>query len=423
MPTRSPFDVRIVNSLERPTINDFNLGQAAARTSVQKLAELTLDMPNIYNSEHGSGFYGNGFQVVPYSGMTVTVSPGMGFAYYRYGTPQYNVGGVAGVDVFATAGTTPLVMNEPGREIELTAAPAVGMARLDVIAVKRAPIAELSDYTTTDTFNPTAQVFAPSNKPKTLTWVLNDADVQTLAPGQTATAPFVYIPGVEFADSPTNFYSVTPPEVPPGYDCLAVLNVSGGITTITADRIRDYRKLLFSSRTLSFPITFTGGAGPGPTYFPGTLLAFVPPTLPGNMARPVITLSNYEVSNRYTLILPGFVNAKAITATLTAAGPFALTGTYAFTVAVHNPQLPFVVTNELPNTKMDPALVGRLADANYTAPATQFAIGQPYVAIDFELGVVDIAPPTPGANYTATTFNSIGDLHQQEFTGTVTISY
>lgn len=424
--TSHPFDVRVVNSLERPTINDFNLAQAAARTSAQTLAQIALDLPGYVGANTGGGFYGDGFQVLPGSGWTARVNAGYGFVYHAVLDGAANIGGITGVDVFGGAEiAVPLVLTGVGKDISLSAAPTAGYARRDVIAVRRVTEGSLSEYTTTDIFNPVTQVFGPTPKPKTFTWSLDDAAVETLPAGGavSASAPFVYVPGIEAPyTQPDNFLSIALPTIPSGYMLLAVINVMPESTVLQANMICDFRSQVLPGRNLTFALSFVGGSSDGIT--PGSNLTdYNQPKLPGNSGVPILTKTGLGTSNRYALTIPGFFNMRSIAATLSAGGPVydgnPAFHTFANMVTTTEQRTP--EGNVFTTALMTEADTIALADPAISQPAGgQFAVGQPYCRIAFALGYTDLA--IPGMNYQGTAFDSAGTT-TRTISGTVTLSY
>lgn len=429
MSTNSPFDVRIVNPLERPTSSDFNIAQAVERTTAQKVAGLALDMSNQDNPDVSvAGFYGRGFEVVATTGLTVRISPGVGFLWARSFTPTLNINGVPGVDIYNTAEARPFVMDAPGLDITIPTPPAAGLFRRDAIAIRKLAAASLATQISTDRFNPTQQVFAPQLAYKTLTWTLNAVEVPVIPAGpSTAEAEILYVKGATATyDGPNDFFNYGVPEIPSGYELLAVLNIEGGATEITDGYICDFRKLFFPERVLTFPVQLTAGAAPvvpPEVPMPGTALAFSPPYLPGGLTQPVIRCTEPTVVNKYSLYFRGFYNAKKIAVSLNVGGVTANTAEITCVATIGDSYIPNsgVPVDPMFIPYLSANQVTALADPTITQPTVNWAVGQPYCRIDFRLGVVDINPPA-GVYYTSTTFTTSGET-TRTLTGTVTISY
>lgn len=426
MATSKPFDVRVVNSLERPTSTDFNLAQAASRTSVQALAELCLDMERAPTASYDAGFVDYSFSVSPTtpSGMTVQINPGVGFAHYSSMAANDNIGGVSGLDVFASVPTVPIVLTTP-RTIPILTAPLSGFMRRDIIAVKTLTSSDalLSDQVTTDVFNPLSQVFTPSLRYKTLGWCLDEVTIETLPAGgaASATEKLLYIPGTQQPYSePNDLLTYTLPTVPSGFTVLAIINVIPGTSIIAQNCICDYRPLYFPTRSVAIPIEFIGGAKDG---IPGDQLIVVnSPIVRGMIGLPIVTKTGLETSNRYSIIIPGIVNANRITGVFTAGGDVydGNPDNYTFSnlVTVTSQIAAADITN---GPRISQFVQTNLADPNLSSPASDIlAIGQPYSIVSLALGYVDLA--IPGMNYQGTTFDSAGTA-TRTISGTVTISY
>lgn len=426
MATSNPFDVRVVNPLERPTSTDFNVAQAAARTSVQTLAELCLDMRQAVGSPYNSGFIDSGFVVsskTP-SGMAVQINPGIGFAHYFSMPANTNIGGVPGLDVFASAPTIPIVLTTP-RTIPILTAPLSGFMRRDIVAVKTLTSTDalLSDQVTTDIFNPLSQVFAPSLRFKTLGWCLDDVSIEVLPEGgaPSATEKLLYIPGTEQPYSePNDLLTYTLPTVPSGFTVLAVVNVVPGTTSVEDNCICDYRPLYFPTRSIAIPIEFIGGAKDG---VPGDQLLVVNvPTVRGMRGVPIVTKTGLGTSNRYGIVFPGIINANRITGVFTAGGDVydgnIVNHTFANIVTTTSQFAAADITN---GPRISQFVQTNLADPNLSSPTNdRLAIGQPYSIVTIALGYVDLA--IPGMNYQGVTFDSTG-TETRTISGTITLSY
>lgn len=427
MATDSPFDVRVVNTLERPTINDFNQAQAAARTTSQLLAGIALDMPYGGNPDIWSvGFYGAGFKVVaddPVS-MELRISPGTGFIWRRYPSAVLNAGGITGVNVNSTAQAFPFVMDGPlGKTVRVPTAPGSGKVRRDAIAIRHIDSGNLRDFVVSDVFNPVAQSFYPESQYKTYSWVLNEVTVEYIDAGlPTATSDLIYVKGLEVPDAgPVTYANTPPPTIPSGYTLLAVINVDSGAITISNNRICDYRRLFFSGRSLSFPIQLLAGAkidGVSPL-LPGTELQFEPPYLPGNMEVAII-LTQPTVANVYTLFVKGFYNANQIVASLSPGGNVQFEAEDACLVTILESATPNEGAPPSP-VVLSPAYRDALADPAQAMPAVEWAVGQPYSAITFALGMIDVSAP-PGVYYNRTSFTKTGAT-TRTISGIVTMSY
>lgn len=420
--TSAPFDVRVVNSLERPTINDFNMAQAAARTMTQALAQAIIDMPPYMLGSGAGGFIGTGFQAIPASGLTVKLSPGLGFQYSKTPEEHLNVDGITGVNVYDTVGSRPMVLGA-GKLITLNPAPAAGMARRDTIAVRMRAVGTMTDAVASDTFNPASQVFTPTLQPKTFSWAYDNGIVDTLPAGgvTTATADFVYIPGIEYPyATPDDLLSYPLSTIPSDYRILAIINMTPELTTVTKGEICDYRQMVLPNRALSFPIQFEGGSEAGVPG--GRMYDYNAPRLPGNMGTPILSRVGGGASNRYALHVLGYHNVKSMGASLSVGGPV-FDGTtadvsFAAQATITDVKVPMnAVGSSL--AVLTAAQVALLASTD-SSPQTICAIGQPYSAINFALGYTDLA--LPGMNYAGTTWDSTGRA-TRIVNGVVTLSY
>ena len=422
--TDKPFDVRVVNSLERPTINDFNLAQEASRTTAQLLAQTMWDNVE-YGGTSGVGFCGNGFRVARASGFNLVLRGGIGFVRKTTGITAENIEGITGLNISAFVPTYPLYLSQ-GRVFPINAAHAL-LARRDIIAVRSLRFGELVDSVGTDIFNPTMQNFTPVIKQKTYTWCLDDSDIETLPVGgaPTATAPLIYIPGtLQPYSQPNDFLTMALPVLPAEYTILAIVNVPPSVTEIYDYNICDYRQLIFPNRSLSFPLSFIGGSEAG---ISGQLMTdYNEPQMPGGLPTPILSRTGLGTSNRYALTFPGFFNARSIVATLSAGGAVydgnSAQHTYANFVTTTGITVPQVGTFNpiVAQARLTEADTVALADPSVSTPATQYAVGQPYCQVAFALGIVDLA--IPGANYQSTYFDNQGGTSRL-LSGTVTIGY
>lgn len=426
MATNKPFDVRIVNPLERPTSNDFNLAQSVARGSVESLANAVFNPGGFVGR---AGFIGSGFQARAYDtpAMDVLLLQGLGFQFQN--TPEFtDLDGVIGVDDITGAHMTPLYLSQ-GFGMTVPAAPTdPTKCRRDLIVVKSA--AKVTDATPSDRFNPISQNFVPQSYKKTATWDLYDYPVQYIDAGSTPaeSSPVVYIKGAEALYTNADSFSTTAltPTIPTGYMPVAAINVSPNMTVVFNSAIIDARRLLFPADTASVSFHFEGGCAPaGPPYEPGTFLGLYSAMYPDGMRFNPTISRNFTDTNSYTITIPmSALNAYVATAQADILNliPVPDTGV--------TPTMQFdcrAVVTGIESELLTQAHITALMDPDFTwvVPTRQPAVGQPVLRVLVSLCVqkqFDLAgTPTAYLDPAAIAFAVDGLIYKRTVGATCTV--
>lgn len=381
MATNKPFDVRIVNPLERPTSNDFNLAQAVARGAVESLASAIYNPGGLFPY---AGFIGRGFNPVVSGGLEVALTAGLGFQYYASST-FLNMGEVVGVSDIDSPHMLPVLL-QFGRTITVPPAPTTAATcRRDAIAVRAGPFN--TDQTATDRFNPTAQVFSPAMVDKTSTYALDDVPVTYLTAGQVPPddSYILYITGneVAYADEDTFANFSATPSIPDRFMPVAYINVPVGTTQIYFTNIIDARRLLFPGMDTNLIFRFTGGAAEVASVLtPGVHLSGVSTTYPAGLRfEPTVSRVVGEApTNKYRITIP---LGATDTMTYRANGQAGLTGYITTPVNIGGDpfaELGLSCSVAIAATNLSSAEIEDLTDINITAnpiPSGRVAVGQP----------------------------------------------
>lgn len=403
------FDQRVVNPLERPVSEDPNTGLSQDSVTLRDMLGQLYELQAAGGALAEDGFVGDGFKPVvdPLGRFGVVLTRGIGFKAITSET-QAVIGGVAGVSDLSDI--KPLVLHAP-KFIDTPAAPPVGQARRDVIAVRWTP--HLTDSTPSRVFNTGTQSFSLQSKFKTLTWDLYNYLPVTLSPGGSSSPtiedPIIYAPGVAGAyDSgdPDTILSQPLPSVPDDYAIVAVINVVGGATAITASDIVDYRRRVFPGGAAMLYATPTIGAedvlsvwlagqvlSTAEVKTPNQLKAFISkrsPTLP-----PIPSATH----NEYQLTVIGARNAAAFS--LQALPRLLASRTYQ--------PVSIAVVNQVISESATADDCATWSNSVLTPEGGDFAIGQPYSAITFRAGTSELgSSPYNLFNTTNTAWNADG---------------
>lgn len=378
------FDQRVVNPLERPVSEDPNAGFSQdSGTLRDMLQQLFAAYPVSAVDTDTQGFIGEGFRPYTPVGRTVGLAKGLGFRYAPDET-QAAIGGVAGVSDMAAF--KPLYLRETRPVIDVPAAPSSStLARRDILAVRWSP--HLADALPSRVFNTGTQSFSLTNKLKTLSWDLYDYAAVALSAGGSTdpgiTDPILYVPGVASAYTPADPDSILTcplPEIPDTYTPIAIINVKGGASTISAADVVDYRRHLFPGGVASILGNPTiGSSDVLGAPIPGRVLTNA--TLVGPYGFKAF-LTKDPVSppqNRYKLVVIGARSARALTLQAVArmADP-----------SVHQPVSINIVDQVLSGVASS-ADCAAWSDSFTTPDGGTFAIGQPYSSVSFTVGAIE----------------------------------
>jgi len=251
------FDREIIHPLERPLADDIDQAQSQIDRSLRDL------LRRLFSDAAGtiySGFVANGLLVAPSSpaAMSVVVTAGLGFQDLPADVPS-SIGGVVGLDDLSPY--KPLVLSAD-QTIAIDASPAPGQNRIDIIEVKTDRRAE--NPSTRDILNPGTGLFVPGSVNKTLAFDLLGRNARVVSPANSTTG-IGYKVGVAAVAG-----SEVAPATTAGYLKLCEIHVIGGVTTITAGALTDFRSslsaitsalasLLATAHTWSALQTFSAG--------------------------------------------------------------------------------------------------------------------------------------------------------------------
>lgn len=354
------FDREVINPLEKGLSSDIDMGSSYYDQEIRNLLAQFCQLRDPTLSTGAglgsyTGFVANGFRVRPTSpaSMDVTISPGFGFFY----TTTDNTAAVGGIQgVFDQSDLKPMVLG--AAQTLSVPANASGNPRIDIIQVKYNR--QLTDPTNRLVWDNGTQQFVTGLVNKTLSWTL---DGQTsYYPGTTA---IVYKQGTP-AGSPVA------PSVDAGYVGIAQIYVAHGATSIAADRIADYRPLWFADGTFSVSIVMNGNVGAG-----ATVLA------PAGVS--VAVDYNLSPTLRQIFVCAGDCN---YTATVSFQPYNEIVTATSFPI-VHN------LTGGAGGSALSAGTIADLYNAAKTTPiATDMAIGQQAIGIDFTTSILNVTAPS-----------------------------
>lgn len=256
----NPFDRTTIARLERPLSSDHNREFSQENRSLLEVlrASLSARSQTLAASVPYSGFIGDGFRIVPTSpgGMSVQVTPGLGFVYAPLDLPT-DIGAPTIEGVHDVCSYKPVWLAAPAQFS--VPAPNVGMIRIDIIEVKIDR--RLTDSTTRRLLNVDTKAFEDIVVSKTLTFGL-DGRTGTVSSPSDSTAGLSLKVGAEHATSPVA------PTVTAGYVKLGEVRTIAGVSPIVATDISDVRPLLFPGGVCTASIRFRlqwGGGVPAVT--------------------------------------------------------------------------------------------------------------------------------------------------------------
>lgn len=410
------FDTNILRPLERPSAADLNQLQAETYRTIRYLDRLRFgyDLSTYY-----SGFLNYSFfvQNLVGSGLTLNISKGVG--YLETLDVSSNIDGIPGLNDISSY--KPIFMSGD-KTFTVPADVTAGKCRRDLVEVRW--LRDLTDLTDLDIYNPGTQAFSATNLAKTMTTDLAGQAVDFFNAGSTppATAYLIYKKGVEITYvNDDSWLSAPLPSVDSGCLAIAAINVKNGDTSIPNSRISDLRKLLSNANQFAISgIARIGRNVPSNTQH----LSSVDITAPAGVRCTISKLNQYQIGNivdpatqnQYQFSFFGPTVAKW-GPTFTIFGPLSGSG-------VGETPFPFSTSIKINDMNLSSSLAVSKSDADmlrssdYSYPAVNVAVGQPYAKFTFSLNV-DLY--LSGANITNiksdTTFG--GFSYQQPFTDTI----
>jgi hypothetical protein len=238
------FDRTIFNPLEAVTSSDWNQVCSQLDRTIREIIRAQM-VPHDSNPKFSggssftplTGFISDGFYVSPDSGMTLSITPGMGFIYDG-GSMATSIGGVTGLD--DRSPYYPVYLSA-AQSITVPVAPGTGLERYDIIEV--ALDRRRENALSRDVYDTSLELFVPGLLQKTLAYELDGRNAIVQAPALSTTG-IGYKRGIDAAIG-----AAAIPATTSGYTRIAVIYVVTGTTNITQSMIRDQRRLLFPSGT------------------------------------------------------------------------------------------------------------------------------------------------------------------------------
>lgn len=260
----SPFDRTIINLRERPLSSDINQAQSQLDRTLRYLMRLfgsaqvdgvpSDDEVRFWSPDSGFGganFLNSSYFVAPVSGMMVKITSGLGWQRVPADVPAA-VGGISGLDDLEEL--KPLLLTAD-QNITLDASPAGGQSRIDIIEVIADRRAENS--TSRDVLDTGSGVFAATGVDKTLAWDHLGRTGRVVAPASSTTGI-----GYKVGVAATTGTEVAPATTS-GYAKIAEILVTGGVTSIAINKVKDTRALYFpyGMMTLGVLLNWPNAAG------------------------------------------------------------------------------------------------------------------------------------------------------------------
>lgn len=241
----SPFDLEIINALERPLSSDINLVSSYSALQLREFVKQFFstrtsesnDVSLIQPPSGTAAFFGSCFRVRGQGvSMQVTLDPGLGF--WNNGLSETALFSISGLN--DASFLKPMVLNSAMTITGISNGDAAN-PRIDIVEVKmtRAEI----DTATRDVLVPATGVFNPSSVFKTLDYSF-DGSSQVISSGGTGTSAVVYkmgVPGV----------SPSAPATDAGYMVIAQVRVPALATSVAANYVSDFRRLLLPNGMLN----------------------------------------------------------------------------------------------------------------------------------------------------------------------------
>jgi len=350
----SDFDRTIINPRERPLSSDINSAQSQLDRTIRDYLMTVLGHRTSVASDVAvptSGFLNEGFKVRPVSpaAMQVVVKAGMGFSYDPTDVPA-GIGGVIGLDDQSPYKPMVLLADQT---FNVPAAPGAGLSRYDIIEVK--PYRRQENLLSRDVLDPTTGQFVANSLYKTLAFALdgqtgqvNDPNPSTAAlsykVGQAGVAPAV-------------------PATTAGYIKIGTLNIGSVTASIDEGLIQVQKKLIgpAGDYNVGAYITTTGGA-------PAHTLSYL--NAPPGVRAAVIGTAH---SSGVLYIFAGNVaslSGLVVTGTAEVNGAPAFLAVTGVAVVVGSVSAP---------------VKANLANAALTSPVLLAALGQSYIAVQYEI--------------------------------------
>lgn len=242
----NPFDITPIGFLEKPVSKDHNQNASQMQRTIREVVRVLTGVRTAHASPAAksiSGFFGDGFRVVPSSpaALSFQVTPGMGFIYAPADVPtEIGSPDIQELDDLSTY--KPVVLLNPAT-FNITVPSGVN-SRIDIVEVK--VDRRLENLVARRKFDEDAEAFVAHSYYKTLAYTLDGRTGQVASPANS-TAGLSYKVGVE---------GVAPvaPATSPGYVKLAEIRSASGTVTVTGSLISDVRKFLTGSGMLTASI-------------------------------------------------------------------------------------------------------------------------------------------------------------------------
>jgi hypothetical protein len=286
-----PFDRVVWNPLEKALSTDWNLNTSESDRSLRDTMREMMKYAGT-GSRIGypaSGFIGDAFRVVMGGGMSVNVTPGIGF--FENGSPTSNIDGVSGLNDLSLY--SPIVLSDPAGITFAINTPIAGNERYDLIEAK---IDRRTVNGTTPVLDPSSGIFGTSTNIKELTYAVdNDYGAVTFPANSTN--------GLSLKRGTQALYgSATIPTGTPGYVSIAYVKVRADTVSIAGENIADVRPIIFTHGsfdvTAKFRITDAGS-----TYTLSDGEVFAPPGVDAAVVIPDNSRFNVTM-----YIKAGFIN-------------------------------------------------------------------------------------------------------------------
>lgn len=371
----NPFDRTPWYPLERPLADDLNQGPSQDDRALRYVLERLYARRTSAADPTAlitAGFLADGLRVVAGGGMSVNLTPGLGFLDNTAGIATA-IGGVVGLDdrtAFAPA------LLSAVQAIAIDPAPGADLARKDAIFVK--VDRRLENNTSRDLLDVASGTFVPTLKLKTLSYDLlgRNSRVDCSGGNVVGTTGIVYKVGPTFAyvdpgtgSVPDCFLTTynADPVTDSGYVKIATINVATGTAAIVENLIADWRPMLYHDALIRISGGTTLGARPMSTCTIAGLPAGMRAAVLRDAASNLQTFTAYLFHGPVTSL--GHANGSASSIVSVWGKPVAV-GTN-----IYSPDYGGGAGG-LVNTALQTALASAL-------PVVQAAIGQPYTYPSF----------------------------------------
>lgn len=357
------WDRQIINVRERPLSVDINAAQSqldrAAREVLMRLFSGRASATSDLATNPLNGFIGDAFKTRPQAipSLSVDIAAGLGFQYLPGDVPS-GIGGVNGLDDRSVYKPLPLLATTALLGL---AGPAAGQDRYDIIEVRMNRVS--GNPLSRDTLDTGTGIFTSGLVNKTLSFTLDGSTGQVTTPA-SSTAAISYKVGLA-----AGVGAAVEPPTTAGYVKIATIFSSNGNMTasITKANIIDRRLILSPYNKFGFHASCSvpSGVAAAPT-----LQAFnAPPGVEIAIFKSDIATPGQEHRRIKVYLLGSFSSAKA-----------AASGTVLGSTSTQ-----FNILTNLGTSigVLNASDVTNLADATRTANPQTFAVGHPYISMEF----------------------------------------